>query len=249
MRRLRVLDTGLSPTRWNVAMSAALLASVDEGAPATLRFHRYPASCVIGRNQDVETELDLAGCRAAGIEIARRPTGGGAVVMGPGVLAFDLAMACSGGDAMALAGRAGEALLRALRAAGLAAVRATPGSIEVGALKVSGSAGRIGRRAALYQGTLILDLSGAAPLSLLRRRTEAGRPTPDPAHRVGELAGHAYAEEALRLERGFAEAFDLIPRRDVPSSDEFARASAMLASTFGRDDFVLTGDVDERQAA
>ena len=64
---------------------------------------------------------------------------------------------------------------------------ATPSSIEIGGLKVSGSAGRLGRRAALHQATVILDLSEVAPLSLLRRRTEGGRPTADPEHRVTSL--------------------------------------------------------------
>ena len=193
--RLRVLDTGLAPARWNVAMSAALLESVDEGGPPTLRFHRYPASCVVGRNQDVEVELDLAGCEAAEVEIARRVTGGGAVVMGPGVLAFDLVLPVARRDAFAMSKAAGEALAASLCDLGFDASLATPGSIEIGGLKVSGSAGRLGRRAALHQATLILDLAEAAPLTLLRRRTEGGRPTADPRHRVGELGERSHSSQ------------------------------------------------------
>ena len=295
--RLRVLDTGLRPARWNAAMSAALLDSVDEGAPATLRFHRYPVSCVIGRNQDVETELDVATCLAEGVQVARRVTGGGAVVMGPGVLAFDLVMPLSRGEAFALPRRAGEALAGALRGLGLEAVLATPGSIEIDGRKVSGSAGRLGRRAALHQATLILDLAEAAPLALLRRRTEAGRPTPDPRHRVVGLKGmrdtsssplageggpakpgrmrgrdsrstpalypssvsasHCHllpqGEKVVALQpvilRAFANILSLTPERSEPTGQELARADAILTQTIGRDDFVFTGDVDDRRAA
>jgi len=184
---LRVLDTGLMPARRNAAMSAALLAAVDAGAPATLRFHRYPLSCILGRNQDADVELDLAACRTAGIEIARRVTGGGAVAMGPGVLAFDLVMPATMRQAGGIRGSIGEAFVDVLAGLGVAAKLATPGSIEIGGRKVSGSAGRLGRRALLHQATLILDLSRTAPLALLRRRTEGGRPTPDPRHRVTDL--------------------------------------------------------------
>ena len=40
---IRILDTGLRPARWNVAMTAALAARHADGAtPDTVRFHRYP---------------------------------------------------------------------------------------------------------------------------------------------------------------------------------------------------------------
>ncbi|TDR84565.1 lipoate--protein ligase family protein [Enterovirga rhinocerotis] len=189
--RLRILGTGLGPARWNVATSAALLRSIDDGGCDTLRFYRFPMACVIGRNQDAGIELDLPACEAEGVEIARRVTGGGAVIMGPGILAFDLVLGTQGRDIHQITRRAGEALTAALTALGFPAILATPGSVEIGGRKISGSAGRLGRRAALHQATLILDLAEAPPLALLRRRTEAGKPTPDPTHRVTSLAAEA----------------------------------------------------------
>lgn len=246
--RLRVLDTGLRPARWNVAMSAALLAGVEDGMSATLRFHRYPRSCVMGRNQDAAVELDLAACRAAGMEVARRISGGGAVVMGPGVLAFDLVLPdrqAAPGDVPRLAG---EALVRVLAAAGFAATRPTAGSVAIGGLKVSGSAGRLGRRAVLHQATLIEDLSRTAPLALLRRRTEAGRPTADPRHRVGDLASAPalpgrraprIEDVAEQLTRCLAQALGLEPVPDAPTAAEEADAAAILAREIGRDDYTF----------
>ncbi|HMO30326.1 hypothetical protein [Enterovirga sp.] len=233
---LRVLDTGLRPARWNVAMSAALLAGADAGeAPATLRLHRYPLSCVIGRNQDVAAELDLDACRAAGIEIARRVTGGGAVVMGPGVLAFDLVLERPGAE---FGRRAAEALAMALVGLGFPARLATTGSIEIADAKVSGSAGRLGRRAALHQATLVEDLSRTAPLALLRRRTEGGKPTADPRHRVGDLRSFAPVVPG-HLARCLAAGFGLKPEAGLPSPAECARAEDILAHEIGRDDYVF----------
>lgn len=297
--RLRVLDTGLAPPRWNVAASAALLAGVDAGEDAVLRFHRYPRSCIVGRFQDIAAELDLDACRTEGVALARRMTGGGAVVMGPGILAFDLVLPGSGAVLHEVTAGVGEALVAALADLGLIAARPTPGSVAIGGLKVSGSAGRLARRAVLHQATLILDLADAPPLSLLRRRTEGGKPTADPRHRVTDMrtalrllpGPHAEVLAAGRLrskhedsasfgaplrgaprdddrgDRGaptrdadvgkavierlterVAGAFALRPEHDTMTNEARARAATILADTVGRDDFVLTGNVERRAA-
>src|SRR5262245_4922802 len=88
---IRIIDTGLMPARWNVAMTAALAELHEEAEiPATLRFHRYPRCVLLGRTQDVGRAADLVYCRSEGIDIARRVTGGGAVFMCPQVLAWDV---------------------------------------------------------------------------------------------------------------------------------------------------------------
>src|SRR5262245_11666769 len=88
---IRIIDTGLSPARWNVAMTAAL-AELHEKAeiPDTLRFHRYPRCVLLGRSQDADRAANLAYCRSEGMDIARRVTGGGAVFMCPELLAWDV---------------------------------------------------------------------------------------------------------------------------------------------------------------
>jgi hypothetical protein len=93
MNGLRILDTGLAPARWNVAMTATLAELRSRDAIGdTVRFHRYPACVLVGAGQDVQLAVDLEYCRRAGIAIARRVTGGGAVYMSPGVLAWDVVL-------------------------------------------------------------------------------------------------------------------------------------------------------------
>src|SRR5215471_19250569 len=88
---LRVVDTGLMPARVNIALTAALAELHRAGqCPDTLRFHLYPPSVLIGRNQALERVVNPSYCRRNSIEIARRITGGGAVFMSPGVLAWDI---------------------------------------------------------------------------------------------------------------------------------------------------------------
>src|SRR5262245_27073118 len=88
---IRIIDTGLGPARWNVAMTAAL-AELHEKTEIsdTLRFHRYPRCVLLGRSQDAGRAANLVYCRSEGIDVARRVTGGGAVFMCPQVLAWDV---------------------------------------------------------------------------------------------------------------------------------------------------------------
>lgn len=51
--------------------------------PATLRLYGYRSHCaLVGRFQDLVAEVDLDACRSLGVAVNRRPTGGGAILMG-----------------------------------------------------------------------------------------------------------------------------------------------------------------------
>ena len=56
----------------------------EEGVrPPTLRLYTYRSHCaLVGQFQEVEAEIDVNYCREANIPINRRPTGGGAILMG-----------------------------------------------------------------------------------------------------------------------------------------------------------------------
>jgi len=66
---------------WNMAVDEVLLEGVAAGrVPATLRFYRWTPACLsLGYFQAFDT-VDLEGCRARGVEIVRRPTGGRAIL-------------------------------------------------------------------------------------------------------------------------------------------------------------------------
>ncbi|HEY8711538.1 MAG TPA: biotin/lipoate A/B protein ligase family protein [Thermoanaerobaculia bacterium] len=52
-------------------------------SPSVLRLYTYRSYCaLVGRFQNVAAELDRSYCEAAGIAVSRRPTGGGAILMG-----------------------------------------------------------------------------------------------------------------------------------------------------------------------
>ncbi len=56
----------------------------------TLRLYTYSGCALVGRFQNVYSELHVEHCEQAGIPLNRRPTGGGAIVMGPEQLGIAL---------------------------------------------------------------------------------------------------------------------------------------------------------------
>lgn len=77
----RLIRSGALPGAMNMALDDALLHSVAEGlSPPILRLYRWqPATLTLGYAQVAGDGVDLAACRAAGVDVVRRPTGGRAV--------------------------------------------------------------------------------------------------------------------------------------------------------------------------
>lgn len=65
----------------NMAVDEAILSAVIDGAsPPTLRFFAWSPPCLsLGRNQPL-ADVDGQACRAAGVDVVRRPTGGRAIL-------------------------------------------------------------------------------------------------------------------------------------------------------------------------
>jgi lipoate-protein ligase A len=78
-----------------MAADEAMLAAHARGeTPATLRFYRWrPAAVSMGRFQKVESALDLDACRALGVEVVRRPTGGRAILHEESEITFSVVIA------------------------------------------------------------------------------------------------------------------------------------------------------------
>ncbi len=77
----RLIRTGFNDAFTNMAIDEAILNSVVEAAaPNTVRFYRWKPSAVsIGFSQQVEKEVEVETCKTLGVDVVRRPTGGGAV--------------------------------------------------------------------------------------------------------------------------------------------------------------------------
>jgi len=79
----RLLQTGNNTAAMNMAIDEALMLRQLENALPTLRFYGWARpSFSFGYFQKIAEEVDLPKCREQGIDLVRRPTGGGTVIHG-----------------------------------------------------------------------------------------------------------------------------------------------------------------------
>ena len=90
-----IAEDGVSAAEGLAADEALMLhhaRAAQEPCEASMRLYTYaPHSALVGRYQSLEAEVDLAACRRLGVQVGRRPTGGGAIIMGPGQLGVAIA--------------------------------------------------------------------------------------------------------------------------------------------------------------
>jgi lipoate-protein ligase A len=251
---LRIIETGERAARWNVAMTAALADLHHAGAlEDTLRFHRYPASVLIGRHQVLSQAAHADRCAAEGVEIARRMSGGGAVYMAPGALAWDLVIARRrvGADLTRASAVIGEALAAGLARLGLPARYDARIGITIDGRKLCGLSGYFDGGTLVSQGTILIDTD----LSEMRRFLKSpvsGLALATVRQTLGRAPGAGEIEAALA--RGLAQALGRPMRRQEPDAAELHCADAWHAAECGRDSFVhdLAPSLDmaaERRAA
>ena len=79
----RLLNMGKNSAAMNMAIDEAILAAQKEQPNPTLRFYGWTQPTFsFGYFQDIASEVDVEACRAEGIELVKRMTGGGTVVHG-----------------------------------------------------------------------------------------------------------------------------------------------------------------------
>jgi len=154
----RVVAGGLVQPADGLALDEALVRAPLDGP--VLAVWRSAPAVIVGRFQRVDWEIDAEACRARGVRVWRRFTGGGAVYLDPGVVCAALAVPAGHPDAALgvpemyapfLEGMAG-----ACRSLGVDAV-ADERTVRVDGRKVTGIAAHRGRLATLVHGTLLVD--------------------------------------------------------------------------------------------
>jgi len=136
---------------------------------------------VLGRGNRVDDWADVSACRRDGIEVLRRCSGGGAVVLGPGCLNYAIGLSIVSrpqlADVAASFRTVLECLIVELQVAGLMA--AGLADLALDGRKVSGNAQRRGRCGLLHHGTVLYDFDAALADRYLRH------PPRQPAYRSG----------------------------------------------------------------
>jgi lipoate-protein ligase A len=245
----------------NMALDEALLESCASGAEGfpCLRLYAFAPPCLsLGASQDHAAACDLAECRARGIDVVRRPSGGRAVLHADEVT-YAVVARCGAapfaGGVLETYGTITSALAAAFARLGIRAepARGEPGGaapggaepcfaapapheLAAGAHKVAGSAQARRRGAFLQHGSIPISLDART----LARVCGAppGAPLPEVAG-IARLLGRAVdrAEVAAALRAGFEESLGagLVPGAYAAAERERAellRARRYLATAW-----------------
>jgi lipoate-protein ligase A len=246
--RWRFLNTGAQAGAYNMALDAAMAQSRVTNAPA-LRVFKWQPDCIsLGYHQNAD-EIDLAKCRQAGIEVARRPTGGRAILHAQEltysvviptthewfkILPLDLYRQLSEAIAAGLRQLGAEVDFapgeklhvegRPLRMACFAS--AARNELTAAGKKIVGSAQRRFRQGILQHGSILLD-TAHEQLPEFLTGDETGRAIErrrlkNHTTTLRQVCGRLvdFEEAALALRRGFAEALGIDFINDAITDEE-----------------------------
>jgi len=170
----RLLDTGELPAANNMTLEQVILtARRRDLIPNTLHFLQFSPHCaLVGYHQAVELEVETEYCRAHGIDINRRISGGGSIYMDEGQLGWEI---------FALKDTPGipkrredlyrlmcESVVAGLAKLGIDARYRPLNDIEVGGRKISGTGGTEMGNSLLYHGTLLTDFDVDTMIACLK---------------------------------------------------------------------------------
>ncbi|MBI2527425.1 MAG: lipoate--protein ligase family protein [Candidatus Rokubacteria bacterium] len=170
-----IADDGVGAAAGLAADEAVTRRQGSGESPPTLRLYTYRSHCaLVGRFQRLGSELRLDECRRVGVEVNRRPTGGGAIIMGADQLGIAIMTRATAGErsydrTRELFARFSSGLTGALGEVGIAAEYRRKNDVEVGGKKIAGlgiyfdPAGGM-----LFHASLLVDLDVAFMLSVLR---------------------------------------------------------------------------------
>lgn len=174
MSAWRLLDTPPMRAADNMALDDALLtARARNLAPNTIHFLQFsPRAVLVGYHQAVQEEIRREFCRARGIDINRRVTGGGAIFFDENQLGWEIICAKSFFDIriphQGLFQTLCRPVITALKILGLEADFRPRNDIEINGRKISGTGGTESEDAFLFQGTMLVDFDVETMLQALK---------------------------------------------------------------------------------
>lgn len=181
----------------------------DEGdRPPTLRLYTYRDHCaLVGRYQHLDAEVDLTACRRRGVSVNRRPTGGGAIIMGAGQLGVAV---CTRAPVeqrpKELLQRFSEGIVAGLSRLGIDATFRGKNDLAVDGRKIAGLGLFLnGTGGLLFHASVLADLDVELMLDVLQI----------PAAKLGDRAAAAVGERVTTVSRELGESWDGAALREV----------------------------------
>lgn len=155
----RLLDLSYPSVFQNLALEEALAYGTSSCIfRPTIRLWIDPPAVVVGRFQNVKTEVDTELCQENDVDIARRFTGGGAVFHDKGNLNFTVVMRRLEGIPLSKFHEINAAvILDSLHHLGLESTLVPPNSVVISGKKVSGAAAALSRDFALWHASILIS--------------------------------------------------------------------------------------------
>jgi lipoyl(octanoyl) transferase len=179
--------------KYNMEFDLCLFNNFEQGlSPSTLRIYGWEKPCIsLGYTQDPDKEVNRANCEKYGIEIVKRPTGGGIVFHNEHEVTYSFI--CDKNDPKLPEGLVesyvfiSNIVIEALKKVGISAdisdtrhheqarlCFSFPASYEITleGIKIVGSAQKRGKKALLQQGSIFIRNSGLKPADFIRNCIE-----------------------------------------------------------------------------
>lgn len=180
---MRYLDLTLPDIASNLALDEALLVAAEEreAGPSLRTWESSTLAVVLGASGRLHEDVRVEACQDDGVDIARRASGGGTVVIGPGALNVSVVLPTDVAPGLTAVDVAQNYVLsrlaESIRAQGPAVEILGLGDLTLDLRKFSGSAQRRLRHHFLVHASILYDF----PLHLVPRYT--GLPRRQPSYR------------------------------------------------------------------
>jgi len=243
----RLVDTGYGDAYTNMAVDEAILWARSQGiVPNTLRFFTWrPSAVSIGYFQGVWQEVDVEACRRLGVEIVRRPTGGGAVFHAEdGELTYSVVvpqdapfLPASFSDSFRVLS---QGVVQGLRRLGVDARFAPVNDLVAGGRKISGNAQTRRWGVILQHGTVLVKTDVATVFKVLRVSDE----------KIRDKAIKAAEERITTVERERGRSVGLEEvKRAVAEGYEEAMRIRLVQGELTKEEVEKAGDLRRRYAS
>lgn len=187
---MKYLDRTLRTPQENLACDEALLDWYEAGFPDEILRFWEPLQhfVVLGYSNKTRSEVNLDSCRALGIPVLRRCSGGGTVLQGPGCLNYALILGITDGSPLAGISEANAFIMNRNRNALNSLLDDNVliqghTDLTLQGLKFSGNSQRRKRRCLLFHGSFLLNLDLALVEQALRMPSKQPSYRRDRAHK------------------------------------------------------------------
>lgn len=244
LRTWRYLTDDGAGAAEGLALDEALMAGVGRDAtPAVpaLRLYTYADhAALVGRYQTLAAELDLAACAATGTQVSRRPTGGGAIIMGADQLGLALVIPAPATAPRLLLPELAAGIVDGLGYLGIEASFGGKNDLLVAGRKIAGLGLYLDQRGALlFHSSILGDLDvdfmlGVLQIPASKLAGKAAAAVRDRITTVNRELDRRVPMDTLReaIAAGMAQRHGVRLQPAVPTTQEQTAATALVGSRY-----------------